>query len=107
MSAKEDDLGPLVRSVTVPRQTNDPDITVTRLDLHAHGFVVRCEVGRDERLRTGALVALELRDSLYTRYEHAGSGNDFVAYRPAIPAEAEWVQILTVPETHVDLSDGE
>jgi hypothetical protein len=31
------------------------------------------------------------------------SGEDFIAYSPAIPAEAEWLRAYTSPETHIDL----
>jgi hypothetical protein len=73
------------------------------MDLHENGFVVRCEVGEGERLQPGGLVALDLRDDLGTPYERAGHGEGFIAYAPAIPAEAEWLQVGTSPETHVDL----
>jgi hypothetical protein len=98
-------IGALVRSVTVPKQGNDPDITVRRLDLHAHGFIVRCEVGRGTKLKPAGLVAIDLRDSLYTRYEEVASGEDFVAYKPAIPSEAAWLKVFTKPETHIDLTN--
>ena len=100
----DEQLGAFVRSVHVPRRTNDPEITVVRLDLHKNGFVVRCEVGDPGGLRPSALVSLDLRDSLTTRYERARHGDDFIAYKPAIPAEAEWLKVFTTPETHIDLS---
>jgi hypothetical protein len=102
-----EEIGALVRSVQVPRQTNDPDITVVSLDLHENGFVVRCDLGEGERLRPGGLIALDLRDDLGTRYERAGSGEDFIAYTPAIPAETEWLRVGTSPETHIDVLPSE
>jgi hypothetical protein len=99
----ESEIGPLVRSIPVPPQTNDPDITVASLDLHANGFVVRCKIGQRQSLGPVGFASLDLRDSLGTRFEHAGHGEDFVAYTPAIPPEAEWVKVYTRPETHIDL----
>jgi hypothetical protein len=96
-------IGALVRSVPVPKQANDPDITVRCLDLYTEGFVVRCDVGSGARLKAAGLVALDLHDSLYTRYEQVASGEDFVSYQPAIPASAEWIEVHTKPETHIDL----
>jgi hypothetical protein len=96
----DEEIGAFVRSVAVPSQSNDPDITVLRLDLHTDGFVVRCEIGGGGSLKPG-LVALELHDGLNTPYEHAGFGENFVSYKPAIPAGAEWVRVGTVPETHI------
>jgi len=101
---EENEIGALVTSVQVPAQTNDPDITVVGLDLHEAGFVVRCKIGGSASLdRVGAFVGIELRDSVATHYERAGSGQDFIPYKPAIPPEAEWLEILTVPLTHIDL----
>jgi hypothetical protein len=100
----EGEIGKLVRSVQVPRQRNNPDITVVRLDLHENGCVVRCEIGETTRLTPGGPVSLDLRDSLYTRYERAEVGQDFIGYTPAIPQDAEWLKVLTRPETHIDLS---
>jgi hypothetical protein len=97
-------IGALVRSVAVPRQSNEPDIAVGSFDLHENGFVVRCEIRGDRGLSLVGPVSLDLRDSLYTRYERVGDGVDFVAYTPAIPAGAEWLKIYTVPETHIDLT---
>jgi hypothetical protein len=94
----------LIRSVAVPKQATHPDITVRRLDLHEEGFIVRCEVGRGARLKPGGIVALDIRDSLYTPYTEVDSGKDFVAYKPAIPAEAEWLKVFTSPETRIELS---
>jgi hypothetical protein len=101
----DEEIGAFVRSVPVPPQANDPDVTVVRLDLHTDGFVVRCEIGGG-RLGPVGLVAVELRDSLSTPYDHAGFGSDFVKYKPAIPANAEWVEVLTTPKTHVDLVES-
>jgi hypothetical protein len=101
--SRDEPIGAFVRSRPVPRQTNDPDITVVSLDLHENGFVVRCEVGEGERLQPGGLVALDLRDNLGTPYERAGHGENFIAYVPTIPTEAEWVKVGTTPETHIDL----
>jgi hypothetical protein len=98
-----EDIGALVRSVPVAEQTNDPDITVVSLDLHEKAFVVRCEIGGSRGLLLDGLTAADLRDSLGTRYERAGEGEDFIAYTPAIPAEAEWLKVGTSPETHIDL----
>jgi hypothetical protein len=97
-----EEIGAFVRSVPVPRQANDPDIVVVELDLHEDGFVVRCEIGGGSLGPVG-LIAVELRDSLATPYEHTGSGSDFVKYKPAIPANVEWVEVLTKPLTHIDL----
>jgi hypothetical protein len=47
------EIGKFVRAVQVPRQGNNPDITVVRLDLHENGFVVRCEIGEATRLTAG------------------------------------------------------
>ena len=102
MSHREE-IGALLQSIPVPRQQNDPDITVVRLDLHTNGFVVRCEIGGNSQLRPGGLVALDLRDSLNTRYERGEVGEDFISYAPAIPESAEWLKVLTRPETHIDL----
>lgn len=102
-----EDIGALVRSVPVPEQTNEPDITVVSLDLHEGGFVVRCEVGGDRGLMPGGFTTLDLRDNRYTRYEQADAGEDFIAYAPAIPAEAEWLKVYTNPETHIDLPQSE
>lgn len=77
-----DEIGAFVRSVPVPRQTNDPDITVVSLDLHENGFVVRCDVGGRRGLLPDGIVATDLRDSLSTQYERAGHGEDFIAYTP-------------------------
>jgi hypothetical protein len=99
----ESEIGPLVRSIPAPSQTNNPDITVVGLDLHEGGFVVRCKIGEGQSLGPVGLASFDLRDSLGTRYEHAGYGEDFVAYTPAIAAEAEWVEVYTQPETHIDL----
>ena len=99
-----DEIGAFVRSVPVPRQTNDPDITVVSLDLHENGFVVRCEIGGSRGLIPIGPESLDLRDSIYTRYERVDSGEDFIAYSPAIPADAEWVKVYTSPETHIDLA---
>jgi hypothetical protein len=101
---KQGEIGKFVRSAQVPRQKNNPDITVVRLDLHEKGFVVRCEIGEATRLTPGGPVSLDLRDSLYTRYERAEVGQDFISYTPAIPQDAEWLKVLTRPETHIDLS---
>jgi hypothetical protein len=98
------EIGGLVRSIAVPRQENDPDISVVRLDLHTNGFVVRCEIGGSRGLRAAGPVALDLRDSVYTQYERAEVGEDFVSYTPAIPANAESLNVLTRPETHIDLA---
>lgn len=100
-------LGALVRSLPVPRQDNDPDITVVRLDLHEDGFVVRCRIGGSRGLTPGGPVALDLRDSLSTRFARASSGDDFISYVPAIPPDAEWLKVYTRPETHIDLSRPE
>jgi hypothetical protein len=94
----------LVRSVPVPRQINDPKVTVVSLDLHESGFVVRCEIDESKGLIPIGPVSLDLRDSLYTRYERVDSGEDFIAYAPAIPAEAEWVRVYTNPETQIELA---
>lgn len=99
-------IGEFLRSVVVPSQDNEPDITVVRLDLHANGFVVRCEIGGSRGLVTVGPVSLDLRDSLGTRYERAGDGEDFIAYTPAIPAEAEWLKVYTSPETHINLGQS-
>jgi hypothetical protein len=98
-------LGGLVHTVPVPPQANDPDITVQQLDLHTAGFVVRCRVGSGAAL-TPVLVAPSLRDSRGTHYEQAASGADFVAYTPAIPEGVEWLEVLTVPVTRIDLTPG-
>ena len=99
------EIGPLVRSIAVPRQENDPAITVVRLDLHENGFVVQCEIGGSRGLMPGGPVALDLRDSLVTPYERAAVGVDFISYVPGIPADAEWLKVYTRPETHIDLSE--
>jgi len=99
------EIGPLVRSIAVPRQENDPVITVVRLDLHENGFVVRCEIDGSRGLTPGGPVALDLRDSLNTPYERAAVGVDFITYMPAIPADAEWLKVYTRPETRIDLSE--
>jgi hypothetical protein len=91
--------------VPVPRQVNDLDIAVS-LDLHEEGFVVRCEIGGSRGLLPVGPVSLDLRDSLYTRYERAGEAEDFIAYKPAIPGEAEWLKVYTNPETHIDLGQS-
>jgi hypothetical protein len=98
------EIGPLVGSIAVPRQENDPDITVVRLDLHESGLAVRCEIGGTRGLMPGGPVALDLRDSVSTPYERAAVGADFISYVPAIPADAEWLKVYTRPETHIDLS---
>jgi hypothetical protein len=97
-------IGEFVRSISVQRQKNDPDITVIHLDLHACGFVVRCEIGEGKGLMPGGPVALDLRDSLSTCYERAEVGLDFISYTPAIPADAEWLEVLTRPKTLIDLT---
>ena len=104
--SNDEHIGTFVRSVSVPRQTNEPDITVVSLDLHENGFVVRCEVGGGGRLQPDGFVALDLRDSLGTPYERAGHGEDFIAYTPAIPADADWLKVYTSPETHIDLAES-
>ena len=96
-------IGVLTRSLPVPPQANDPDITVVRLDLHESGFVVRCRVGGGRSLTPGGLAALDLRDGLGTSYQRAEVGGDFISYVPAIPAEAAWLKVGTRPETHIDL----
>jgi hypothetical protein len=101
---KQGEIGKFVRSVQVPQQGNNPDITVVRLDLDENGFVVRCEIGEATRLTPGGPVSLDLRDSLYTRYKRAEVGQDFISYTPAIPQDAEWLKVLTRPEMHIDLS---
>lgn len=101
----QEKLGALVQSIPFPRQQNDPDITVVRLDIHTNGFVVRCEIGGSSGLRPGGPVALDLHDSLNTRYERADVGEDFISYTPAIPENAMWLKVLTRPETHVDLGE--
>lgn len=103
----DEEVGALLRSVPVPRQANDPDITVVSLDLHTAGFVVRCEIGSSWGLLLNGPVSLDLRDSLYTRYERAGHGEDFIAYTPGIPAEVEWLKVYTTPETHIDLAESD
>jgi len=100
----DEEIGTLVRSVPVPPQANEPDITVLSLDLHTGGFVVRCKIRGSRGLMPNGPVSLSLRDSLYTRYERAGHGEDFIAYTPAIPADAEWVKVYTRPETHIGLA---
>jgi hypothetical protein len=100
-------VGAFVRSVPAPSQSNEPDITVLRLDLHEDGFVVRCEIGGDRGLKPNGPVALDLRDSLYTRYERARSGGDWISYTPAIPPDAEWITVLTVPETRIALAQSD
>ncbi len=102
----KEQIGALVRSVPVARQENDPAITVVALDIHEEGFVVRCEIGGDRGLLVNGPEALDLRDSFYTRFERAGHGDDFIAYTPAIPAEAEWLKVYTTPETHIDLGQS-
>jgi hypothetical protein len=99
----EEKIGQFVRSVPVPPQVNDPDITISGLDLHTDGFVVRSKIGGDRGLLPNGPVSLDLRDSLYTRYVRVGHGEDFMVYTPAIPADVEWVKVYTVPETHIDL----
>jgi hypothetical protein len=101
-----DEIGALVRSVSVLRQTNDSGITVVSLDLHTAGFVVRCDIAGGKSLLASGLVAMDLRDSLNTRYERAGNGEDFIAYKPTIPGEAAWLKIYTRPETHIDLGQS-
>lgn len=103
MSHRED-IGPLVRSIQIPAQANEPDITVVSVDLHEGGFVVRAKIGGRRGLAPSGPVSLDLRDSLYTRYERVDNGEDFIAYA-AIPREAEWVKVFTVPETHIDLAE--
>jgi hypothetical protein len=102
----DEHIGAFVRSVPVPRQANDPDITVVSLDLHRDGFVVQCEIGGSRGLTPTGPVSLDLRDSLYTRYERVGHGEDFIAYKPAIPADADWLKVYTSPETHIDLGES-
>lgn len=102
--SEQQGIGEVVRSIPVPRQENDPAITVVRLDLHTNGFVVRCEIGHTRGLMAAGPVALDLLDSLYTRYERAEVGEDFISYTPAIPASAEWLEVLTRPKTHIDLA---
>jgi hypothetical protein len=59
----------------------------------------RRRVRRSVRGRWGSastakrFVALDVRDNLGSRYERAGHGEDFIAYTPAIPAEAEWLKV--------------
>jgi hypothetical protein len=101
-----EEIGLFVRSVPVASQVNDPDITIVSLDLHTDGFVVRCKIGGDRGLLPNGPVALDLRDSLYTQYERLGMGDDFIVYRPAVPADAEWVKVYTVPETHIGLLES-
>ncbi len=101
--SNSEQIGGLVRSVDVPTQTNDPDIIVQRLDLHEEGFVVRCKVGSGARLKAAGLVALDLHDNLYTRYEQVASGESFVSYRPAILPTADWIEVHTNPVTHIEL----
>ena len=94
-----EEVGTLVRSVPVPPQVNDPDITVLSLDLHTDGFVVRFKSSGE--LPTDGLTSMRVRDGLGTPYEHVGQGDGFDVYRPAIPAHAKWVEVLTKPPTRV------
>ena len=57
-TVSHDEIGEFVRSVPVPSQVNDPDITVVSLDLHTDGFVVRCEIGGSRGI--GRAVAVRL-----------------------------------------------
>jgi hypothetical protein len=101
----QEEIGPLVRSIAVPPQANDPDITVVAVDLHESGFVVRCVVGEGATLRP-SIAALDLYDSQWNSYSGIGHGEDFNFYKPAIPAGTDWLKIRTVPETHIVLSDS-
>lgn len=101
----EDEIGPLIRSVPVTAQSNDPDITVVALDLHEGGFVVRCSVGKEAKLRP-PLASLDLYDSQWNSCAGIGHGQDFNVYAPALPAGIAWLKIRTVPETHIVLSDS-
>jgi hypothetical protein len=100
--AYNQEIGQLLRSVSAPAPAPGAGIKVLRVDLHENGFVVHSEIGSGAPLPEG-LVALSLRDSLSTPYERVESGPGYIAYRPAILAEAEWLKIFTKPETHIDL----
>jgi hypothetical protein len=97
------EIGVLVRSIQVPAQSNHPDITIAALDLHEHGFVVRCVIGEGTTLRP-PFASLDLYDSRWNSYTGTDHGEDFNVYKPEIPAGTEWLKIKTVPETHIVLS---
>jgi hypothetical protein len=97
----------LRRVVIAPPQVDD-EIRILALEIYDDGFILRFAFsgriqdpasGGEATLNPMGLMSLTLRDGLSTPYKWsgmiAGSGQGLTAFRPSIPPNAAWLEVLT------------
>jgi hypothetical protein len=97
----------LRRVLPAPAQS-DEDIRVLTLEVYEDGFIIRWVLpsglegpasAEEAALNPMGLMSLTLRDALGTPYEMVGmtggGKHGYTMFRPAIPAEALWLDVFT------------
>jgi hypothetical protein len=108
MSERYEDFLNLRRVLVAPPQSDD-EIRILALELYDDGFIIRHALpggkgempvtAKEAGLNPMGLMSLTLRDDLGTQYERVGmmtgGHHGFAMYRPAIPAGAKRLEVLT------------
>jgi hypothetical protein len=70
-------------------QGDHPDLGEVRLHVHDDGFVIEPAASNPD-----GLMSLTLRDDRGTAYRLLGDSGDGTKFVPAIPPEAQWLEIF-------------